>query len=223
MQGYLDRMMRLVRQLGARRFEASVLELQARVLLDTGRRAEAAEMLREALAICREAGMQFDGPKIISALSRAEDDPVERAALLAEGKEILRRGAVGHNHLWFYRDAIEALLSADDGAGALEYVTALEDYTRAEPPPWSDLFVERGRLLAGAARGNLEDGRREELVRIQTALHKAGLMAWLPPIQAALVTPRRSPCQFAAHRVKSQERKKLAGLRLQRGFMRYTP
>jgi tetratricopeptide (TPR) repeat protein len=124
-QGYLDRMMRLLRQLGARRFEAGALELQARVLLDTGRRAEAAEMLREALAICREAGMQFDGPKIISALSRAEDDPVERAALLAEGKEILRRGAVGHNHLWFYRDAIEALLSADDGAGALEYVTAL--------------------------------------------------------------------------------------------------
>ena len=146
-------------------------------------------MLREALAICREAGMQFIGPKIISALSRAEDDPVERATLLAEGKEILRRGAVGHNHLWFYRDAIEALLSsAADGAGALEYVAALEDYTRAEPLPWSDLFAARGRLLAGAARGNLDDGRREGLVRIQTALHNAGLRAFLPPIEAALVT-----------------------------------
>ena len=97
-QGYLDRMMRLVRQLGARRFEAGALELQARVLLGTGRRAEAAEMLREALAISRETGIRFEGPKIISALSRAEDDPVERAALLAEGKEILRRGALGHNH-----------------------------------------------------------------------------------------------------------------------------
>ena len=51
---------------------------------------------------------------------------------------MLRRGAVGHNHLWFYRDAIEALLSAGDGADALEYVAALEDYTRAEPLPWSE-------------------------------------------------------------------------------------
>ena len=49
---YLGRTMRLARQLGARRFEAQVLEMQARILLDTGRRAEAAEMLREALAIC---------------------------------------------------------------------------------------------------------------------------------------------------------------------------
>ena len=132
--------------------------------------------------------MQFAGPKIISALSRAEDDPVERATLLAEGKEILRRGAVGHNHLWFYRDAIEALLTAGDGAGALEYVAALEDFTRAEPLPWSDLFAARGRLLAGAARGTLDDGRREDLVCIQTALHNAGLMAWLPPIEAVLAT-----------------------------------
>jgi hypothetical protein len=104
MQGYLDRTMRLARQLGARRFEAQGIEMQARILLDTGRRAEAAEMLREALAICREAGTQFCGPKVISALSRAVVDPTERTALLAEGKEMLGRGAVGHNHLWFYRD-----------------------------------------------------------------------------------------------------------------------
>jgi hypothetical protein len=132
--------------------------------------------------------MQFIGPKIISALSRAEDDPVARAALLAEGKQILRRGTLGHNYLWFYRDAIEALLSAADGAGPLEYVAALEDYTRAEPLPWSDLFAARGRLLADAARGNLDDDRREDLVRVQIALHNAGLMAWLPAVEAALVT-----------------------------------
>ena len=75
-------------------------------------------------------------------------------------------------------------MSAGDGAGALEYVAALEDYTRAEPLPWSDLFAARGRLLAG----NLDDGRREDLVRIRSALHNAGLMAFLPPIEAALVT-----------------------------------
>jgi hypothetical protein len=184
-QGYLDRMMRLVRQLGVRRFEAGVFELQARVLLDTGRRAEATEMLREALAMSRKAGMQFEGPKIVSALSRAEDDPVERATLLAEGKEILRRGAVGHNHLWFYRDAIEALLSAGDGAGALEYVAALEDFTRAEPLPWSDLFAKRGRLLARALQG-IDEDIRAELTGIRSSLERAGFKPFLPLVNAAL-------------------------------------
>ena len=100
--------MRLARQLGARRFESQCMEMRARMLLDTGRRAEAAAMLREAVAICREVGMQFSGPKALGALSRAVAEPAERDRLLAEGEELLRRGAVGHNHLWFYRDAIEA-------------------------------------------------------------------------------------------------------------------
>ena len=142
-------------------------------------------MLREALAMCREAGMQFHGPKIIGALSRAEDDPVERAALLAEGKEILRRGAVGHNHLWFYRDAIEALVSAGDGAGALEYVAALEDFTRAEPLPWSDLFAKRGRLLARALQG-IDEDIRAELTDIRSSLARAGFKSFLPLVNAAL-------------------------------------
>src|SRR6266478_2339267 len=78
--------------------------------------------------------------------------------------------------------------SAGDGARALEYVAALENYTRAERLPWSDLFATRGRLLAGAAQGSVDDGMRDELVRIRTTLRDAGLRAFLPPIEAALAT-----------------------------------
>ena len=186
MESYLGRTVRLSRQLGARRFEAQALEMQARILLDTGRRAEAAAMLRESLAICREAGIQFCGPKVCSALSRGVDDPAERTALLAEGEDMLRRGSVGHNHLWFYRDAIEASLAAGDSTQALKYVVALEDYTRAEPLPWADLFAKRGRLLIQSARGHIDDGMREQLIRIQTELSDSGLRAFLRPIEAAL-------------------------------------
>jgi tetratricopeptide (TPR) repeat protein len=186
MKGYLDRVMRLARQLGARRFEAQALEMEARMLLDTGRRAEAATVLREALAICKEAGTQFCGPKVTSALSRAVEDSRERAQLLAEGKEMLSRGAVGHNHLWFYRDAIEALLAAGDPDGALGYVIALEDYARAEPLSWSDLFAARGRALAAALRGGAHGGVRDELVRIRTALRETGLEAFRPAVDAVL-------------------------------------
>jgi class 3 adenylate cyclase/tetratricopeptide (TPR) repeat protein len=185
MEGYLTRTMRLARQLGARRFEAQALELKARILLDTGRRKEAADMLQEALAICREVGTQFCGPKVASALARAVEDAKTRAAVLTEGQEMLSRGAVGHNHLWFFRDAIEAVFSAGDGAGALIYVSALEDYTRAEPLPWSDLFAKRGRLLARALQG-IDEDIRAELTGIRSSLERAGLKPFLPAVIAAL-------------------------------------
>jgi hypothetical protein len=99
MKLHLERELRLIRQLGARRFEAQNLEMQARLLLHTGRRAEAVAPLRNALAICRDVGMQFIGPRVHSALSRALESNAEGDGLLAAGEELLRQGAVGHNHL----------------------------------------------------------------------------------------------------------------------------
>ena len=185
MKGYLEKAMRLARQLHARRFEAQCLEMQARMYLDIGWRAEAEKILRKSLAICREAGTQFCGPKVTSALSRAVEDPKERASLLAEGKAMLARGTVGHNHLWFNRDAIESLLSSGDGEATLEYVSALEQYTRSEPLSWADLFAARGRALT-AALGGAHETRRGELLHIRDALESSGLMAFVPMIDAVL-------------------------------------
>jgi hypothetical protein len=160
--------------------------MEARLLLDVGRRAEAELMLREALAICRDAGMQFCGPKVISALSRAAKDTGERESLLAEGQAMLARGSVGHNHLWFYRDAIEGHLSVGDAKGALEYVSRLEAYTRAEPLSWADLFAARGHALAAVLRDGPNEAVRSDLIRVRTALETAGMAAFLPTVDAAL-------------------------------------
>ncbi|RDJ99620.1 adenylate/guanylate cyclase domain-containing protein [Paraburkholderia lacunae] len=184
---HLEREMQIIRQLGARRFEAQNMEMRGRVLLDSGRRREAAELLREALAICREVGTQFSAPKAVGALSRAVEDDGERVRLLAEGADLLQRGAVGHNHLWFYRDAMEALLCAGDAAGALRYVTALEDFTRAEPLPWAELFVARGRALARAQQDPSGEEAQRELERARAALVEAGFNSYLPAVDAALV------------------------------------
>lgn len=183
---HLDRAMQLARQLGARRFEAQNLEMQGRVLLDEGRRKEAADLLREALTMCREVGVQFTGPKVLSALSRAVDDDAERTRCLAEGAELLRRGAVGHNHLWFYRDAIEATLSARDAASVLRYVVGLEGYMCEEPLPWGELFAARGRALARALQGHADEASRCELERVRTALVNAGFTRYLPAVEEAL-------------------------------------
>ena len=186
MKPYLERAMRLARQLKARRFEAQNMEFWARMLLAGGRRADAAALLQDALSICRDAGTQFCGPRVTSFLSRAVEDPAEREALLAEGAQMLARGAVGHNHLWFHRDAIEAYLAAGDAEGMLRHAAALEDYTRAEPLPWSTLFAARGRLLAGALRKPIDEGLRDALTRMRSELSNAGFKPYLGAVDTAL-------------------------------------
>ncbi|MEX3859126.1 adenylate/guanylate cyclase domain-containing protein [Paraburkholderia sp. BR10923] len=183
---HLAQELRVIRQLGARRFQAQNLEMQGRLLLDQGCRSEAVMALREALAISREVGSQFSGPKTLSALSRAVDDKDERTRLLAEGEALLRLGAVGHNHLWFYRDAIEAMLGAGDPAGMLHYVDALEAYTQREPLPWSELFAARGRALALALQAPLTDATRHELLRLLEALQQTGFRNYVSAVETAL-------------------------------------
>ena len=185
-RGHIERALRLARQLNARRFEASAMELQARMLLGEGRRAEAAALLREALSICGDAGPQFSGPSVTSALSLAVEEPAEREAMLAEGARMLARGAVSHCHLWFHRDAIEVYLAVGDAEGALRHAAALEDYTRAEPLPWSTLFAARGRSLANALRGDIDDGLRDQLKRIRAELMTAGFKPFVGAVDAAL-------------------------------------
>lgn len=129
--------------------------------------------------------MQFCGPKVASALARTVDDPDQRAALLAEGQEMLNRGSVGHNHLIFYRDAIEAFLSVGDGATALTYVTGLKHFTRAEPLPWAELFAARGRILVKALQG-VHDRVHRELMDIRGLLENAGARPFLPAVENAL-------------------------------------
>jgi class 3 adenylate cyclase/tetratricopeptide (TPR) repeat protein len=186
MQEHLERGMRLARQLGARRFEAQNLEMRGRLLLDTHRVGEATTRMREGLAICREVGSQFSGPRLYGVMSRAAEDKLERDRLLAEGEELLDRGAVGHNHLWFYRDAIEATLPDGDET-ALRYCLKLEAFTLAEPLPWSELFVARGRALTAVSRGQADDALRRELTRIRDVMLGTGLKAFVAPVETALI------------------------------------
>jgi hypothetical protein len=147
-------------------------------------------MLREALSICRVAGPQFCGPIVTSALSRAVEDPIERDALLMEGAEMLARGAVGHNHLWYHRDAIEAFLGARDATGMMLHVTALETYACDEPLPWSALFAARGRCLAEVVRGEHRDELFGDLNRVRAKLVGAGLKPFLAEVDDALAASR---------------------------------
>src|SRR5262249_20899409 len=121
---------RLAQRLGAKRFEAQYLEMEGRFLFEMGERSESLRRLREAVRLSHDAGVQFTGPSALGALARATEDASELRALLAEGEALLGKGAVAHNHFWFYRDAIEAMIAHGAWSDALRFAASLEAYTR---------------------------------------------------------------------------------------------
>jgi class 3 adenylate cyclase/tetratricopeptide (TPR) repeat protein len=156
----------LIDRLGTRRFEAVTLLMEGRMLGLEGKRTEALELLSKALDIARDTGIGFIGGRILGALAVNARDGDQRRAALDPGRAVLEAGAVGHNHLWFYPDAIDACLNAGEWDEAERYAAALEAFTRPEPLPWSDFFIARGRVLAAHGRGGRGDDLRAELGRL---------------------------------------------------------
>jgi hypothetical protein len=155
-----------------------------------GRRGEALELLEEAMAISRETGLGFHGPNILGALAEAAEDPQQRRRALAEGEAIIREGAVGHNHLRFYPDAITTALDLGEWDEAERYAKALEDYTRPEPLPWSDFFAARGRALAAIGRDGGDERAQPELERLAAEARRLEYRIALPAIEQALARVR---------------------------------
>ncbi len=178
----------LALRLGALRFEAQNLGWLARIATAEGRRAEAIELLEQALRISRDTGMAFTGPRLLSALALVTEDPERRQGFLAEGEEGLRSGAVSHNHFWYYRDAIQVSLDIGDWESVERYAAAMETYTRPEPLPWCDLFMARGRALAAFGQGRHDGAVLSELRRLREAAERSGILTAIPDLDAALRT-----------------------------------
>ena len=178
----------LVEHLGAKRFAPLYLNCHAKVLRAEGRRAEALKLLERSLAISRETALGFSGPSVLGALALTTDDPQVRHEALAEGESLLRAGSVAHNHFRFYRDAIDATLRVSAWSEAERLASALEDFTRPEPLPWTDFYIARGRALAAWGRGQRDDTKRGRLIQLSDDARRAGLHLALPALEEALAS-----------------------------------
>ncbi len=183
---HFERAETLVRQLGAWRFEPTIMTCRARAMIRQGRGAEAVSILRKALEMSDKTGSGYNSARVAGAIALATSDPDERRSALQTGERYLSQGSVGHNHLYFYPDAIDVMLSEGDWEQAERYAAAREDFTRPEPLPWSQFFIARGRALAAWGRGRREPELVAELQRLRSEAERLSLTTALPALDEAL-------------------------------------
>ena len=63
------------------------------------------------------------------------------------------------------------------------YAAALENYTSAEPLPWTAFFITKGRALAKFGRGKRDDATMEELQHLLDEAERTGLKTALPAFE----------------------------------------
>jgi tetratricopeptide (TPR) repeat protein len=171
----VDAALELARQLKARRFEAEALAFGAELDRLAGRRFKALAAIHEALAISAETGMAYFGPVYYGMLALIEEDETRRRAALSDGEALLSGNVVAHNHLLFRRDAIEASMLLHDWHETERHASALEDFVRPEPLPWTGFIVARARAFSAFGRGRMGAELKSELQRLHTEGDRLGI------------------------------------------------
>jgi class 3 adenylate cyclase/tetratricopeptide (TPR) repeat protein len=163
------------RALNARRYEAIILGQCAEVALSKGRRDEALALARAGRTIADETGPGFVGPIIHGLLALTEETREGREASLAAGEALLAKGAVGHNHFWFRRYAIESALLVEDWDDAERQADALLLRTSDEPLAYASCLAARAYGLARRGRGDATDADEKRLEQALAVAAKSDL------------------------------------------------
>ena len=177
---------RLVRTLGAKRFESQLLGVSALIALRRGQRQRAQELADTGLEVCREHGMGHRGPWLYGVRALAEPDPLVRRHFLEEGERLLALGCVSHNHIQLRELAIDACLEMGDWDAVERSCERIRNYTAAEPLAMCEFTIARGMALARIGRGERGADLRAALTELREVATRAELNSALPAIEAAL-------------------------------------
>ena len=148
---------------------------------------EALEAGERALKMGVESNTQrFSRPWCLGSVALAASDEGRRGAAIEEGFTLLSQGAVSHNHLHFYRAAMEVGLETRDWDLTDRACSGLTNYTGLEPFPWSDYYIARAEILREFYQGNNGDGVVKTLLELKNKGEKLGVRASLSRIEYAL-------------------------------------
>ncbi|UXY13966.1 AAA family ATPase [Chitiniphilus purpureus] len=129
----------LARSMGAARFEAFLLESQARIALLQGDAEAARQAIGAAWALVERQGLQhFIGPWVLGTLAVLTPDAAPRAAALEMAGQLLTQRCVGHNHYRGRVAAAEACLLYGETEAARHHAAQLLAFTAPEPCAWAD-------------------------------------------------------------------------------------
>jgi class 3 adenylate cyclase/tetratricopeptide (TPR) repeat protein len=185
---WLKRGLALARRLGSRIFTGQALTQLGRIAYMKGCRDEAEQLVREAVDALREGGMAFTGARALGALALVTRNADRRRSALAEAEELLRGDSISHNFLDFYAVAMDTCLQTGEWNEVDRYARALEDYTSAEPLPYTDFLIARARALAAFGRGGRGDATMQELQRLRDEAERAGLKIAMLALEEALAS-----------------------------------
>ena len=139
-----------------------------------------------ALDLSRQSGPAFLAAAVFGKLGMLARDAIERKQALAQGEALLQQNCIGHCRVYFCRDAIEASLAANEWDQALYYAGIMEEFTRPEPLPWTDLLIARARALVALGIDGADANSTAQLRKIRGEIERAGFMPALAAIDAAL-------------------------------------
>ena len=111
--------------------------------------------------------MRFFGPYILALKALMEGDPIKREEYRTEGQGLIDQGGVGHSPIGYHRLGIEDTLTRGEWERTRAHAAALESYTSNEPLPYTDLLIERGRVLAALGANPQDAAARSELERLK--------------------------------------------------------
>lgn len=162
---HVDRALEITQIMGSRRFEALSWFFRALLVMRAGDLVGARAHLETACRMVVEAeqGAGLIGPQLYGARALLAADPSDMQQALARGEQVLHHEALSHNYFVFYDFAIQACVASAQWDAAARYCTALETYTAAEPFPWADFIVARGRALMRHGRGERDATLRDAL------------------------------------------------------------
>ncbi|MBR9653275.1 adenylate/guanylate cyclase domain-containing protein [Thalassovita aquimarina] len=174
------------RLLGAPRFEAQSLAFMGRLAWAEGEGETAVKALRDALEMSARVGHGFTGARIMGVLALCMTNPHERRHALENGEKLLAAGAVSHNHLEFYPDAINVSLDLGDWNEARRFAAALKDFTRSEPLALSDFYIARGQALANLGKNPRDPEALKQLRELEKTAALSDIVRSKAAIEAAL-------------------------------------
>ncbi len=189
---YADEAVQLARSIGAKRFVPEGMVFVALCLAQEGKTDHAASLLREAWKLNQEMVTYF-GPPILGFLAQFTDDAGERRHCLDQAERILELGCPAHNHVFFYRPAIDLSLRLGDWERAERYADLLESKFSEESVPLVTFTVERARTLAAAGRGMRGPELLTRLESIAQQARDAHAYAWVPGLELAVERLRTDP------------------------------